>query len=107
MPVDWSRYPDNWNEIAEKIKIEADWQCECCGKQCRRPQEPFDTHKRTATVAHCNHIESDCCPENLACMCAPCHLRYDSNHHAQSRYKRKHKDQLKLFANQQLSPIQG
>lgn len=81
MSVRWSRYPDNWKEMALAVKVEADWQCECCGEQCRRPGEAFDTHRRTATVAHCNHIESDCRPENLACMCAPCHLRYDAKHH--------------------------
>jgi hypothetical protein len=28
-------------------------------------------------------------PENLMAMCAPCHLRYDAKHHAETR-KRKH-----------------
>jgi hypothetical protein len=97
VPVDWRKYPNNWKEIAMAVKTEADWQCECCGKQCRRPGEVFDTHKRTATVAHCNHDEMDCRPENLACMCAPCHLRYDSAHHAQTRRKRKNKNQLRMF----------
>ena len=48
MPVDWSKYPNNWRVIALDVKVEADWQCEKCGKQCRRPGEKFDTHKRTA-----------------------------------------------------------
>lgn len=89
MPVDWSKYPDNWKEIAYAVKEEADWRCEMCGKQCRRPGESFDTHKRTATVAHLNHIESDCSRENLKCACAPCHLRYDSKHHAKNAAKTK------------------
>lgn len=105
MPVDWSKYPDNWDVIAFGIKEEADWQCECCGKQCRRPGEPFDTHKReTLTVAHCNHVESDCRPENLSAMCAPCHLRYDASHHAENasktrleNWKKRNKNQLQLF----------
>jgi len=29
MPVDWSKYPDEWPEITLAVKIEADWQCEC------------------------------------------------------------------------------
>ena len=97
MPVDWSKYPDNWNEIALAVKIEADWQCEKCGKQCRRPGEPFDTHQRTLTVAHCNHSEMDCRPENLAAMCAPCHLRYDAKYHAGQRWRRQNKNQLMLW----------
>lgn len=97
MPVDWSKYPDDWKAIALEVKERAAWVCQRCGKQCRRPDEPFDTHRRTATVAHLNHDESDCSPENLRCMCAPCHLRYDVHHHQESRWKMKYKDQLALF----------
>lgn len=97
MPVDWSKYPKAWPEIAMAIKTESDWQCEKCGKQCRRPEEKFDTHKRTLTVAHCNHVEMDCTPKNLAALCAPCHLRYDTEHHASSRRKRANRNQLQLW----------
>lgn len=103
MPMDWSKYPEDWPEIALQVKEEADWQCEKCGKQCRRPGEPFDTSRNTLTVAHCNHIESDCRPENLAALCAPCHLRYDNDDNTQrtaiSRYAKRYidKDQLQLF----------
>lgn len=101
MPVDWYKYPEDWDEIALSVKFEADWQCEMCGKQCRRPGEDFDTHKRTATVAHCNHEESDCRPENLVCACAPCHLRYDAGHHAKnaarSRREKRNRNQLMMF----------
>ena len=65
------------------------WRCERCGKQCRKPGEPFDTHKNTLTVAHLNHTPEDVRPENLCAMCAPCHLRYDAQHHAESRVLRK------------------
>jgi hypothetical protein len=78
MPVDWSKYPANWKEIAASVKEACDWKCEGCGRQCRRPEEPFDTHVRTLTVAHLNHTESDCRPENLAALCSGCHLRYDA-----------------------------
>ena len=77
MPVDWSKYPDDWNSIAFSLKESVGWICEQCNKQCRKPGEPFDTHKRTLTVAHINHVESDCRPENLIALCAPCHLAYD------------------------------
>jgi len=87
MPVDWGKYPSNWKTIALTIKKNADWKCGFCGKQCRKPNEKFDNHKRTATVAHLNHIEMDCRPINLICACAPCHLRYDSKHHAATRKK--------------------
>ena len=97
MPVDWSDYPDNWDEIARAVKSEADWQCECCGKQCRRPVENFDTHKNTLTVAHCNHVKMDCRPENLCAMCAPCHLRYDAESKAARRHPANDPKQNKIW----------
>ena len=88
MPMDKKRYPTNWKDIAKKIKDEAGWKCQQCGKQCRKPGEPFDTHKNTLTVAHLNHTPEDIRPENLKAMCAPCHLRYDAKHHAETRRKK-------------------
>jgi hypothetical protein len=87
--MDKKRYPPNWKEIATDIKEKADWRCQVCGMQCRRPSEPFDTHKRTLTVAHLNHTPEDCRPENLKAMCAGCHLRYDAKHHAETRKRRR------------------
>lgn len=88
VPMEIDRYPPNWLAIAHRVKEAAGWKCQKCGKQCRRPGEPFDTHKNTLTVAHLNHMPEDVRPENLMAMCAPCHLRYDSRHHAETR-KRK------------------
>ena len=90
MPVDWSKYPPNWKtEIAPAIKEAAGWKCEKCGKQCRFPGEPLDTHKRTLTVAHINHVEMDCRPENLVALCPKCHLQYDGYRKALQRLARK------------------
>lgn len=101
MPMDRSKYPANWDEIATAVKEAAGWKCEICGKQCRRPGEPFDTHKNTLTVMHINHVESDCAPENLAAGCAGCHLRYDAmrkrlQRAARKRIKRKQLESLFL-----------
>ena len=85
MPMDRSLYPRNWEKIAHACKSEANWKCEQCGKQCRRPDEPFDTHKRTLTVAHIDHNPMNCDPDNLRALCAPCHLRYDAAHHSETR----------------------
>jgi len=89
MQMERERYPANWKEIANAIKEAADWKCQKCGKQCRRPGEPFDTHKNTLTVAHLNHIPEDVRPENLMAMCSICHLRYDAAHHAETRRNKK------------------
>ena len=66
--MDRKKYPANWEKLAKAIKDEADWKCEECGKQCRKPGEPFDTHKNTLTVAHLNHKPWDCRRENLKAL---------------------------------------
>ena len=49
------------------------------------------------TVAHLNHIPSDCSPENLKALCAPCHCRYDMQQMAtKKRVKRELLGQLTL-----------
>lgn len=88
MPMEKARYPADWDRIAFNVKEEAGWICQECGMQCRKPGEPFDTHKRTLTVAHLNHTPEDCRPENLKAMCSKCHLRYDAQHHAKTRKKK-------------------
>lgn len=98
MPVDWTRYPKDWKQTARRIKNAAGWKCQSCGKQCRKPGEPFDTHRRTLTVAHLDHD-----PENtdarLMAMCAPCHLRYDAPEKARRRQEktRQANPQMELF----------
>ena len=88
MPMERGRYPAGWKAIARAVKEEAGWKCQRCGKQCRRPGEPFDTHRNTLTVAHLDHTPENCARENLMAMCAPCHLRYDAAQHAESRRRR-------------------
>ena len=85
MPMDKKRYPANWREIAEEVKAAAGYRCAACGKKCRKPGEPLDTHKRTLTVHHIDHCPENCARENLIALCAPCHLRADAEHHAKSR----------------------
>lgn len=41
------------------------------------------------TIAHLNHTPGDDRPENLAALCQRCHLRYDREHHAKTRGKRR------------------
>lgn len=88
MPMNRGRYPKDWKEIALRVKEDAEWKCEFCGKQCRKPGEPFDTHRNTLTVAHMDHIPEHMERENLKALCAPCHLRYDAKQHAESRKKK-------------------
>jgi len=89
MPMKRHLYPDDWEAIATAVKEAAGWKCEPCGMQCRRPGEKFDTHRRTLTVAHVNHVESDCRPENLVAACPKCHLHYDGLRKAWQRLAKK------------------
>ncbi len=87
MPMNKSLYPIDWHEIALAIKEAVDWQCQQCGMQCRRPGEPFDTHRRTLTVAHWDHYldEKDVF---LVALCPTCHNRHDGKYRAQNRARR-------------------
>ncbi len=85
MPMDKKRYPSDWKKIALSVKEAANWTCQGCGMRCRRPGEPFDTHKRTLTVHHINHVPEDCRTENLIALCSACHLKADAKHHAETR----------------------
>ena len=96
MPVDWSKYPDDWKEIAFEIKEATGWKCQSCGKQCYRPGEPYKNTQHVLTVAHINHVESDCRPENLVAACAVCHLRYDA---MRKRWQRLAAKRIKSEAN--------
>ena len=81
MPADRTRYPADWDVLALAIKEASDWICQDCGMQCRRPGEPFDTHKRTMSVHHIDHDPPNVDPSNLIALCAACHLRRDAPHH--------------------------
>lgn len=89
MPMDRTKYPVNWDDIAKAIKDEAGWKCQLCGLQCRFPGEEFDTHKRTLTVAHINHVAMDYRAENLVALCPRCHLAYDQTRKVMQRLAKK------------------
>jgi len=83
MPMNRALYPDDWEAIATAIKEAADWRCQRCGRQCRRPGEAFDTHRRTLTVAHWPDDDpANCAADNLVALCSACHLRADAKLHA-------------------------
>jgi 5-methylcytosine-specific restriction endonuclease McrA len=75
-----SFYPPDWSEIALREKVRAHWMCERCGADCWNPL----SQQNRLTVHHIDHDPSNCAPENLICLCAPCHLRADAQHHARN-----------------------
>jgi hypothetical protein len=76
--MDPTKYPDDWKWIAFCVKDAAGWKCQVCGKKCYIPGEKVIDTRMVLTVAHINHVEMDCRPENLLAACSVCHLKYDA-----------------------------
>ena len=80
MPIDRSRYPVDWEEIALAVKEAAGWRCERCGVG----------HMEDGTMGSCltvHHLDQD--PENpearLEALCARCHLADERRLRRQSK----------------------
>ena len=103
MPIDYKKYPSNWNEIRERILQRAKNKCECCGyyngmkiisfkfegKTSWIPYNDFKDKmndivfkivKVVLTIAHLDHDETNhnVSDDRLKAMCQLCHLRYDA-----------------------------
>lgn len=61
-------YPENWKEIANAVKIAANWRCVRCGHK----HDPGSGH--TLTVHHADNNKSNCQWYNLLPLCQWCHL---------------------------------
>ncbi|MDY6900664.1 MAG: HNH endonuclease signature motif containing protein [Cyanobacteriota bacterium] len=78
MPIDSSKYPDNWKELA--LIIKENWRCSCCGKRCYKPGERPDNLTRSEWMAnilqvhHRNHDTKENRLSNLLPVCSACHL---------------------------------
>lgn len=110
MPMDYSKYPDNWREISQRIRFDrAGGKCERCGAEHGQPHP--DTGKTVRlTTAHIGAPLQDGSPgdktdkmdvreENLLALCDRCHMKEDVGEHLDSRkYGRNFRiNQYKLF----------
>ena len=92
MPMDRSKYPDNWDEIATAVKEAAGW-------RCTNPECGIG-HLEDGTMGSCltvHHPDRD--PENepharKQALCVRCHLKADRI----LRRQEKTKTQLELFS---------
>ncbi|WP_114752335.1 hypothetical protein [Pleomorphovibrio marinus] len=108
MPIDYSKYPDNWKtEIRPRVLERAGNCCEFCGVKnysivyrektkngtiWHRNKFDAPTHWRSfpvkviLTIAHLDHDETnhEVKLDRLAALCQLCHLRYD----AKEKYRR-------------------
>lgn len=113
MPVDWSRYPENWRAISLEIRTREGWRCKWCGAENGKPN-PATGSRVVLTVAHLGvpfpdgtpgdkHNKRDVRPENLAALCQKCHLDYDRDEHiANARATRERKRRERLEQSGQL-----
>jgi hypothetical protein len=78
MPMDRSRYPDNWKEIAARVKDEARWRCEDCSLDCHpishAKLDRSERARRTLTVHHQDYNPANNDRSNLIALCSACHL---------------------------------
>ncbi len=65
-------YPEDWPEIAERVKRAAGYRCE----HCSHKHEPRAGY--TLTVHHLDGDKSNCHWRNLVALCQKCHLHIQS-----------------------------
>lgn len=94
-------YGPDWAEVSRRIRFErAGGRCECdgrCGASVCAPRcvnvhgqpSPWTGKIVVLTTAHLGQDPTDSREENLLAMCAPCHLRYDSRQHVETRRARR------------------
>jgi len=99
MPIDYSKYPPNWQQLRANVLERANNECEFCGVANYSMIEKADgsgEFKCVLTIAHLDHDEHnhDVKLNRLAALCQPCHLRYDAPEKAKRRRKKKYKNSL-------------
>ncbi len=84
-------YPDDWKEIAARVKQE-------CGGKCIRCDHPHDLESgHVFTVHHFDGDKANCAWWNLLGLCQRCHLSFQSRVNPDQPYFFEHKDWLKPY----------
>lgn len=88
MPMDRSRYAENWEGISQHIRFDRAGGC-CEGSpaypDCRAEHgqpHPVTGSQVVLTVGHLDHDPANNDPTNLRAWCQRCHLTYDARLHA-------------------------
>ena len=77
MPINYSRYPKNWNDLRKQVLERANHCCEECGIP---NYSIYGMNKKVIlTIAHLDHDEENenVTIDRLKALCQKCHLRYD------------------------------
>ncbi len=93
-PENKNRYPDNWEEIRQRILKRAGNKCEICYID-NYVNHPITGSRVVLTIAYLNHIPEDCRDENLKAMCQKCHNNYDIEHRKKTRRMTRTQDDSK------------
>lgn len=89
MPIDYSQYPDDWQEIRKEILIRAGNRCEGSPRypDCRAENgkpHPVTGSRVVLTIGHLDHDPANGDRANLKAWCQRCHLTYDAKLHAEN-----------------------
>lgn len=84
MPMDPSRYPENWREISLTVRTKAGWRCQRCGIE-QGSTATKSGRPVVLTVAHTGphkHDKHDL--SSLEALCQKCHLAEDLEDHVRN-----------------------
>lgn len=86
------KYPQNWIEIANRVKADAGWKCIRCGHR-HEPDMGF-----CLTVHHIDINPENCEWWNLVALCQKCHLQIQAKVFIDRPYMFEHTDWFKPYA---------
>lgn len=90
-------YPSNWKEIRAQILERAHNHCEFCGvSNGLSVYNGKRWYSIVLTIAHLDHDPTNNDPSNLRALCQACHLKYDTQHHVETRAQTKAKQDQSL-----------
>ena len=100
MPINYSRYPPNWEtEIRPRILERAGHCCELCDV-ANYKENPVTGSRVILTIAHLDDDAEnwDVTDDRLMALCQRCHLELDRDHRAEQNKVRIAAGQIELFA---------
>ena len=123
MPIDYTKYPANWNKIREDILDRAHNRCEFCGVENHSVgyrkidgnfitlSEFYDSEsyeyldvsdntkeiKIVLTIAHLDNNVNNNDYSHLKALCQQCHNRHDIKNRVKNRKENKEKSQEKII----------
>ena len=85
-------YPNDWPEIALRVKCKAEWRC----VRCKRAHNPRTG--RVLTVHHLDNDRSNCRWWNIPALCQRCHLSIQARVVMERPWLFEHSDWFRPYA---------